>query len=115
VDDVESWLRASDAFAFPSFFEAMPLSVIEAAACGLPCVASAVGGIPDVIEDGVSGWLLPPGDAGALASALPPALDPALGARRGQAARQRVVERFDFDRNACRYRDLFLELGSRTA
>jgi len=115
VDDVESWLRASDAFAFPSFFEAMPLSVIEAAACGLPCVASAVGGIPDVIEDGVSGWLLPAGDAGALASALRAALDPALGAGRGQAARQRVVERFDFDRNAERYRDLFLELGSRTA
>lgn len=114
VDNVEDWLRAADAFAFPSFFEAMPLSVIEAAACGLPCVASAVGGILDVIEDGVSGWLVPPGERGPLADGLRAVLDPRAG-ERGRAARQRVAERFDFDRNAERYRELFLELAARPA
>jgi glycosyltransferase involved in cell wall biosynthesis len=115
VDAVEDWLRASDAFAFPSFFEAMPLSVIEAAACGLPCAASAVGGIPDVIEDGASGWLVPPGDPRALEAALHSALDPGQGPDRGRAARERVLAGFDFERNALRYRDLFRELGSRAA
>jgi glycosyltransferase involved in cell wall biosynthesis len=112
VENVEDYLRASDAFAFPSFFEAMPLSVIEAAACGLPCVASAVGGILDVIEDGRSGWLVAPGDPKVLGAALASALSGPEAAGRGRAARERVVAAFDFDRNAERYRELFLELGA---
>ncbi len=115
VDNVEDWLRAADAFAFPSFFEAMPLSVLEAAACGLPCVASAVGGILDVLEDGASGWLVAPGDRLALCEGMRQALDPGTGKARGAAARERVVERFDFDANAERYRALFLELLARAA
>ncbi len=115
VENVEEWLRAADVFAFPSFFEAMPLSVIEAAACGLPCVASAVGGIVDVLEDGVSGWLVAPGDRAALADGLRAALAAGVGAARGADARRRVLEHFDFDANAERYRALFLELGGRVA
>ena len=64
VDNVEDHLRASDVFVFPSEFEALGLSLIEAAACGLPAVGSRTGGIVDVIEHEGSGLLVPPGDAG---------------------------------------------------
>jgi glycosyltransferase involved in cell wall biosynthesis len=115
VENVEDWLRASDVFAFPSFFEAMPLSVIEAAACGLACVASDVGGIADVIEDGEAGWLVAPGDEAGLAGALGAALEPASALARGRAARGVVEQRFDFERSAERYRTLFVELGARAS
>jgi glycosyltransferase involved in cell wall biosynthesis len=114
VDNVEDYLRAADIFAFPSLFEAMPLSVIEAAACGLACVASRVGGIPEVLEDGSSGMLIPPGDTGALVAALETVLAGgearrALGAR----ARAAVLGRFDFRASAERYRALFSEVAPR--
>lgn len=114
VENVPDWLRASDAFAFPSFFEAMPLALLEAASCGLPCVASKVGGVPDVIEDGVSGWLVSPGDRAGLASAIEAALGrTGIAAARGAAARATILACFDFARNVDRYRALFEELGSR--
>ncbi len=110
VDNVEDYLRAADVFAFPSLFEAMPLSVLEAAACGLPCVASGVGGILDVL-DGGSGLLVPPGDADRLADALETLLaDAGSRAALGAAARARVVSRFDLDASVERYRALFAEL-----
>jgi glycosyltransferase involved in cell wall biosynthesis len=108
VDAVEDYLRAADVFTFPSFFEAMPLSLIEAAACGLACAASAVGGVVDVLEDGRSGLLLPAGDRPRLASALFSLLgDGALRARLGAAARERVLRSFDFETSVERYETLF--------
>ncbi len=59
---VEDYLRAADVFAFPSVFEALGIALVEAAACALPAVASRTGGIVDVVEDGVSGRLVAPGD-----------------------------------------------------
>lgn len=113
VDNVDDYLRAADVFAFPSFFEAMPLSLLEATACGLACVASAVGGIVDVIEDGRSGVLLPPGDPRALAEALTSLLANAERRRvLGNAARQRAVELFDFDASVDRYLSLFERLAA---
>jgi glycosyltransferase involved in cell wall biosynthesis len=112
VENVADWLRASDVFAFPSLFEAMPLAVIEAAACGLACVASRIGGVPDVIQDSVSGWLVTPGDRGSLTRALEEALTRSDLAR-GAAARATAVDRFDFAHSVERYRALFEELGSR--
>jgi glycosyltransferase involved in cell wall biosynthesis len=118
VDNVEDYLRAADVFAFPSFFEAMPLSVLEAAACGLACVASAVGGIVDVIDDGRSGVLLAPGDTESLAKALASLLEDAERRKAlGAAARERVVTLFDFDATVERYGVLFDDLvaGRRAA
>lgn len=111
VDAVEDWLGASDLFAFPSEFEALGLSLIEAAACGLPCVGSRTGGIVDVIEDGRTGLLVPPADAEALADAIEGLL--ADGDRReamGAQGRARVIERFDVEVSVDRYRALFQEL-----
>ncbi|MFI5183367.1 MAG: glycosyltransferase family 4 protein [Vicinamibacteria bacterium] len=112
VGNVEDYLRAADVFAFPSLFEAMPLSVIEAAACGLACVASRVGGIPDVLEDGSSGRLVPPGDTEGLEAALDGLLRNAdERVSLGAAARAAVLERFDFDASVEGYRALFTEVA----
>lgn len=76
--------------------DGVPNSVLEAMASGLPVVASAVAGIPEVVQDGATGVLVSPGDAGALASALMGLIDdPRARQRLGQAARAYVVERLD--------------------
>jgi glycosyltransferase involved in cell wall biosynthesis len=116
VENVEDYLRASDIFAFPSVFEALGLSLLEAAACGLACVGSRTGGIVDVIEDGASGLLVPPGDAQALAGALATlASEPDRRLGMGQRGRQVVLSRFDVEDSIDRYRSLFHELSSRAA
>jgi glycosyltransferase involved in cell wall biosynthesis len=116
VDAVEDYLRASDVFAFPSVFEALGISLIEAAACGLPAVGSRTGGIVDVIEDGESGLLVEPGDATGLSAALGRLLsDEPLRVRMGRRAAQIASLRFDFADTVVRYRTLFAEVARRTS
>lgn len=101
--DVWPWLAACDVFALSSDWEGMPNAVLEAMGAGLPVVATAAGGTPDVVLDGVTGLLVPPGDAGALAAALErlirdPELRRAMGAAGSHRARacfsaQAMVER----------------------
>jgi glycosyltransferase involved in cell wall biosynthesis len=110
VDRVEDYLRAADIFAFPSTFEALGISLIEASACGLPAVGSRTGGIVDVIEDGESGILVEPGDASGLRSALARLVaDEGLRTRMGQRAVGVAALRFDFASTVVRYRCLFAE------
>jgi glycosyltransferase involved in cell wall biosynthesis len=115
VDDVAAYLRAADLFVFPSVFEALGISLVEAAACGLPAVASRTGGIVDVVEEGRSGILVAPGAVGELASALL-----ALAAERGRrvgmgrAAREVACARFDERDGIRRYRALFREVAGWT-
>jgi glycosyltransferase involved in cell wall biosynthesis len=114
VEAVEDWLRAADLFAFPSVFEALGIALIEAAACGLPAVASRTGGIVDVVEDGRSGVLVPAGDVAALSAALLRLVkDPALTRAMGEAARDVARARFDERDAADRYRALFREVAGR--
>ena len=92
---VRGLLRDAAALVVPSTYEGMPLVVLEAMEAGLPVVASRVSGIPEVVEDGRAGWLVPPEDPDALAAALAAALDDREEARRrGGEGRQRVNERF---------------------
>jgi glycosyltransferase involved in cell wall biosynthesis len=113
VENVEDYLRASDVFAFPSVFEGLGLSLIEAQACGLPCVASRTGGIVDVIEDGRTGLLVNPGHVTELAAALRALIDDdSKRSAMGAAARERALERFDVQDSLDRYRALFRELAS---
>ncbi|MEN9935453.1 MAG: hypothetical protein RLZZ387_2032 [Chloroflexota bacterium] len=94
--DVPRLLGALDLYVHSSRWEGMSLAVIEAMAAGCPVVATVVDGSRELIEDGVHGWLVPPGDAAALARALGEALaDPAEARRRGDAAARRAAERYD--------------------
>lgn len=112
VADVAPYLRAADVFAFPSRFEALGLALIEAGACGLACLGSRTGGIVDVIEDGASGRLLPPGDVPAWTRALEEVLgEPNRRAAWGARAREVAVSRFNAESSFARYWSLFRELA----
>lgn len=94
-DDVTEWLSSFDLFALPSLWEGLPNALLEAMALGLPVAASAVDGVPELIQDGQNGALVPPRDPVALAKKLAElASDPALRSRLGSAAKITVAERF---------------------
>jgi glycosyltransferase involved in cell wall biosynthesis len=89
--EVRFLLSRAGALVVPSLYEGMPLVVLEAMEQGLPVVASAVSGIPEVVVDGQTGWLVPPEDPERLAAALAELFaDPAEARRRGAAGRARV-------------------------
>jgi glycosyltransferase involved in cell wall biosynthesis len=115
--DVPARLAASDLFAFPSFMEASPNSVIEAMAARLPVVATNVGGIGEIIEDGRNGLLVPAGNDEALANALLRLIDrPDEAAAFAETARQTVEMRYSFDRMVDEFEKLYIEeLSSRQA
>lgn len=93
--------QASSVFVQPSTHEGFPLAPAEAMAAGRPVVASDVGGIPELIEDGVTGLLVPPRDPTTLASALGRVLaDRGLARSLGHAARARICDRFSLDHQA---------------
>jgi glycosyltransferase involved in cell wall biosynthesis len=120
-DDVPDVLDAIDVAVTCSDFEGTPLSVLEYMEAGLPVVASRVGGLPDLIEDGVHGLLVPRRDPTTLAQALHALLrDPERRRAMGEAGRQRRREQFDFDVMVGRLEDLYERLyagrrGRRTA
>lgn len=99
VDDVPARLAQAAIFTLPSESEAFPNAVLEAMACGLPVVASAVGGIREVVHDGHTGFLVPPRDPAALADRLCSLLaQPALAATLGTRGRALVEARFSYER-----------------
>jgi glycosyltransferase involved in cell wall biosynthesis len=92
---VRALLRGAAALVVPSIYEGMPLVVLEAMEAGVPVVASAVSGIPEVVVGGETGWLVPPESPEALAGALEEVLNGLPEARRrGEAGRRRVEERY---------------------
>lgn len=98
VENVDDYLRASDAFVFPTENEAFGVSLIEAMACGLPSVATSVGGIPDFLIDGQNGLLVEPGSFAQLRDRLAMLLAGGDGvAALGYAARETAVARFSVD------------------
>jgi L-malate glycosyltransferase len=107
-EDVPDLLAAADAFVLPSRSEAFPNGVIEAMAAGLPVVASAVGGMVNLIESGRTGLLVPPGDPEALLLALTSLIEkPAWAADLGRAARQEVQHHYSFDRMLASFEELY--------
>jgi glycosyltransferase involved in cell wall biosynthesis len=94
-DDVAPYYEAIDALLLPSVNEGTPVSVIEALAAGRPAVATSVGGVPDIVRDGVDGYLVQVGDAAKLGQRLAElAADPARRDEMGRDGRERVVERY---------------------
>jgi len=93
--DVRALLRQADVYWMPSLREGFGLACVEAMACGVPPVVSGVGGLPEVVEDGVSGFVVPPhGDERLAEATLKLLTDRDLATRMGQAARQRAEEKF---------------------
>lgn len=111
VQNVEDYLRAADLYALPTQNEAFPLALLEAMACGLACISTPVGGIPDILRHGENGWLVPPGDRTALREAvLHLARDPALRARLGEAALNTARSQYAREIITERYAELFRRL-----
>ncbi len=100
-EDVVPFLHAMDVFVLPSRTEGLPITILEAMAAGKPVVATTAGGIPEVVRDGETGLLVPPGDPGRLAEAVMLLLEgPALAKAMGQAGRKRVSSLFTLEGEA---------------
>jgi glycosyltransferase involved in cell wall biosynthesis len=110
-EDVPQLLAACDVFALPSLYEGSSLAVLEAMAAGIPIVSSAIGGTEELIDDGRSGVLVPPGDAKALAAALRRVLgDEELRESLAARARERVAAGLTREQMASRVTAVYREL-----
>jgi L-malate glycosyltransferase len=108
AQDVVGLLSVSDLFLLPSLQESFGLSALEAMACGVPVVASNVGGLPEVVSDGVTGYLHPPDQVASMAeSAIRILSDPALHARMAAEGVRLAHERFSADRIVPQYEALY--------
>jgi glycosyltransferase involved in cell wall biosynthesis len=108
----QSLMRRAAAFVLPSYAEGMPMSLLEAMAAGVPVVATRVGGIPDVVTDGVDGFLFTPGDTEELERLLRRLLlAPDLGERIARAARQTVRRRFAPERTVAQLEEIYAGFG----
>lgn len=114
--DVSRLLDRATVFCLPSHHEGVPLSVLEAMARGLPCVTTAVGGIPDVVRDGVDGIVVPPQDPPALAAAIERVLDDSgLAHGLGEAAASTAEREHTATIAARRYAELYRSVVDRAA
>jgi glycosyltransferase involved in cell wall biosynthesis len=95
-EEIPSWMNACDVLCLPSLSEGLPNVVLEAMACGLPVVASSVGGVPEIVRDDVNGFLVPPSNPSALADAL----RRALATKWDRESIRASVSQFDWDLNA---------------
>ena len=112
VTDVVPDLQRSDAFVLPSRSEGLPNALLQAMAAGLPCIATRVGGVPELIEDRVNGRLVDPEQAGELAEALLWMFQNPVEAARYRAAARRTVEmRFTLERMAESYVNVYKEVA----
>ncbi|MGD0764822.1 MAG: glycosyltransferase family 4 protein [Dehalococcoidia bacterium] len=108
--------NAAEILVSPSVYEGFGLPAAEAMACGVPVVSTTAGALPEVVADGVTGWLAPPGNATALADGIRRLMaDPELRQRMGAAGRQRMLERFTWRETARKTVALYEDVLSRRA
>ncbi len=111
VGDIPGFLSSIEIFVLPSLYEGLGVSVLEAMAAGLPVVAAKVGGLPEIVEDGVTGLLVPPGDPQAVARAVATLVcRPAMAREMGARGRERVLRHFTMEQMAARNEDYYYEL-----
>ncbi|RLQ20756.1 TIGR03088 family PEP-CTERM/XrtA system glycosyltransferase [Seongchinamella sediminis] len=114
-DDIPDLLACMDVFVLPSLGEGISNTVLEAMATGLPVIATRVGGNPELVQQGVSGLLVPVADVPALAAAIAALVDdPVRCEQMGQAAVQRVTRDFDWERTVSAYLGVYDELLGRS-
>jgi glycosyltransferase involved in cell wall biosynthesis len=114
--DIPQLLGAIDIFVLPSLNEALPIVILEAMSVGLPVVATSVGGVPEIVQDGVTGLLVPPGAEDALLDALSRlAHDPMLRGKLAQAGREQVRANFTINQMARNVETIYEELIARKA
>ena len=108
-DDVVPWMQSLDMLVLPSYSdEGVPQAIMQAMACSVPVVSTRVGGIPEAVDEGVTGLLIEPRSAPALAAGLSALRDdPALRVRFGRAARERAMRDFGIDRMLDRMETVF--------
>jgi glycosyltransferase involved in cell wall biosynthesis len=112
--ELPPYYRAAAVSVIPSLEEGFGIPAAEAMGCETAVVASDAGGLPEVVEDGVTGLVVPRGDSAALARAIGSLLaDPQRRRRMGQAGRERVLRLFDWDRSAQQFEELYREVASR--
>lgn len=105
------YYSAADVLAVPTLADNLPYTVLEAMGCGVPVVASNVGGIPEEVEDGVTGLLVPRADSEALGQALFTVLhDPHTRDEMGRAARRRAEQHFSMEQFVQRYEELYYRI-----
>ena len=110
--DIPDLMRSFDLFVLPSLGEGISNTILEAMSCGLPVVATAVGGTPELVEEGVNGQLFLPGDVAALAArVLQYASDRVLRDAHGSASRQKIEASFSIEAMVAAYRDTYLDLS----
>jgi sugar transferase (PEP-CTERM/EpsH1 system associated) len=116
-EDVPDFLRGLDCFALPSRTEGISNTILEASACGLPIVATRVGGTPDIVEEGANALLISPSRPRELAAAIGRYFShPDLARRHGERSRTTAVQRFSLERMVAGYTELYLRLlRARTA
>lgn len=115
--EIENYFRACDVYVLPSVREGLPIALLEAMACGLPCIASHLPGSTDgLIESGISGLLVPPDDTAALTRALSDLLSDNAAARRlGAAARSVIASRYSIRATAPAWLDAYRSLAKASA
>jgi glycosyltransferase involved in cell wall biosynthesis len=107
-EDVRDQLNRASIFLLPSYAEGLPLALAEAMAFSLPSVVTPVGGIPDIIKDGVNGFIVNPGDVSALAKVVIALIqDPSLRFKLGAEARQTVVDLLSNEANAEQIKEVY--------
>lgn len=112
-DNVHEYLQAADAWTLPSYGEGLPVSLLEAMSVGLPVVVTPVGAMPEIVQDGLNGFIVPVGNDAALTAALTQAIDGSEDSQRlGQRARELIQERYSIDRISQSYLDLFEKLAT---
>jgi glycosyltransferase involved in cell wall biosynthesis len=107
-DRVREFYRQTDLFVLPSFAEGVPVVLMEAMAMEIPCLATWITGVPELIRHGIDGWLIPPGNEAELTAAIARLMDQAdLRKRLGAAARARIQEKYELSANVRRLAGIY--------
>ena len=112
-DDVVNYLHKMDIFVMPSLSESFGVAAIEASSCSIPVIASNIGGLPEVVIDGKTGYLVPPRDAESIAEKIIKLIEePSLRQRLGKGGRKFVVDNYEWESCASKmegiYNDIFI-------